>query len=64
VTLRDETEWVETVAAGWNQVVGADEKKIIAAVGRAKAGSAITEYGLGKSSEKVLSFLLEIRRDG
>jgi len=32
VTLRDETEWVETVAAGWNVLAGADESKIVAAV--------------------------------
>lgn len=28
VTMRDETEWVETVHAGWNQIVGADSDRI------------------------------------
>jgi len=32
VTLRPETEWVETVEVGWNVVVGADKNKIILAV--------------------------------
>jgi len=32
VTLRDETEWVETVASGWNTLVGADAARIIEAV--------------------------------
>jgi UDP-N-acetylglucosamine 2-epimerase len=32
ITLRDETEWVETVAAGWNMLVGADCGKLIDAV--------------------------------
>lgn len=32
VTLRERTEWIETVAAGWNILAGADTRKIIRAV--------------------------------
>ena len=32
VTLRDETEWVETVAVGWNVLTGADAERILDAV--------------------------------
>ena len=28
ITLRDETEWTETVSVGWNLIVGADSQKI------------------------------------
>jgi UDP-GlcNAc3NAcA epimerase len=31
ITLRDETEWVETVSLGWNQIVGSDKKNIVQA---------------------------------
>lgn len=31
LTLRDETEWTETVAVGWNKLVGADTDRILAA---------------------------------
>ena len=34
VTMRDETEWVETVASGWNTLTGADRSRIRAAVDR------------------------------
>lgn len=32
VTLRDSTEWVETVGLGWNKIVGSDSEKIFNAV--------------------------------
>jgi UDP-GlcNAc3NAcA epimerase len=32
LTLRGETEWVETVEAGWNALVGCDSEKIVEAV--------------------------------
>lgn len=32
ITMRDETEWVETVENGWNVIVGADAEKITRAI--------------------------------
>jgi len=32
ITLRDDTEWVETVESGWNRLAGADTRTIINAV--------------------------------
>ena len=59
VTLREETEWEETVGSGWNQLVGADFEKILSAVACASCGSTISEYGDGKSSEQILQILLD-----
>jgi UDP-GlcNAc3NAcA epimerase len=59
VTLRDETEWVETVNAGWNQVVGAEAEAIVNAVRRAGAGTAISEYGQGKCSTDIVRLICQ-----
>jgi UDP-N-acetylglucosamine 2-epimerase len=59
VTLRPETEWVETVEAGWNVVVGADREKIVNTVNSFKLPDKKPDfYGDGRAGEKILEFLL------
>jgi UDP-N-acetylglucosamine 2-epimerase len=58
VTMRTETEWMETVETGWNVVVGANRKKIINAVRSFKTGNPRPKlYGDGKAAEKIIRHL-------
>ena len=61
ITLRDETEWVETVEAGWNQLVGADKEQIIASLsqGYDRVQDTARLYGNGDAAFKVLDHLTE-----
>ncbi|MBN1874330.1 MAG: UDP-N-acetylglucosamine 2-epimerase (non-hydrolyzing), partial [Anaerolineae bacterium] len=56
VTLRDETEWVETIETGWNVLVGADKKRIVKAVREfvpPEARSAL--YGDGATASQIVA---------
>jgi UDP-N-acetylglucosamine 2-epimerase len=58
ITLRDETEWVETVTDGWNVLVGADYDKIVDAVQNFIPPSNQNDhYGDGHASEKIAHWL-------
>lgn len=47
VTLRNETEWVETLESGWNVLVGSEPPRIIEAVDKAQPGSMLQDaYGI------------------
>jgi UDP-N-acetylglucosamine 2-epimerase len=58
ITMRTETEWVETLEAGWNVVVGADREKIVELVKSLKLGNPRPElYGDGKAGENIASIV-------
>lgn len=58
VTLRDETEWVETVASGWNSLVGADARAIVEAVATPRSREPEPSgYGEGDASQKIARIL-------
>jgi UDP-GlcNAc3NAcA epimerase len=55
ITMRDETEWVETLENGCNVLAGADEDRIVqAALRHSEAGPWTTTYGDGHAGEAVL----------
>jgi UDP-GlcNAc3NAcA epimerase len=59
ITLRDVSEWMETVDAGWNQMVGARTEKIILAAGQIKKGSIIDDYGKGDSGKEMIKLIMK-----
>jgi UDP-N-acetylglucosamine 2-epimerase len=69
VTLREETEWVETVSAGANILTGLDRRKIIDAVAhwkkvtahgaRAQFGNeTVAPFGRGDAAQRVVAELV------
>ena len=60
-TLRDETEWVETIESGWNVLTGTEGKRILREVGRLdKRRRHLKEHGIfgdGRASQKIVQIL-------
>jgi UDP-GlcNAc3NAcA epimerase len=62
VTLRDETEWIELVQAGWNRLAPPiDSQRLVSAIHEAlgSKGQSVAPYGQGDASNKIVERLLE-----
>lgn len=58
LTLREETEWVETVEAGWNILVGTSVERLIEAVHTFRPrGDRPAFFGDGRAGEKIVEAL-------
>ncbi len=58
ITLREDTEWTETVEDGWNILVGTDKEKIIDAVHSFRPSSPQRKhYGDGTARKKIVATL-------
>jgi UDP-GlcNAc3NAcA epimerase len=63
ITLRDETEWIETVENGWNVIVGADENQILDAILTFSPTNEQLEYfGKGDASKKMADVIRQFKR--
>ena len=61
VTMRENTEWVETVKDGWNVLVGADYEKIVDAIAGFEGADVRSDvFGKGDASERICEILENI----
>jgi UDP-GlcNAc3NAcA epimerase len=59
ITVRDETEWVETVELGWNKLVGASQARLVRAfeaIGNGRPD--VLPYGNGSAAEDIVRAIL------
>ena len=59
ITLRDNTEWVETVEDGWNVLVSAEKEKILKAIREFEPATEQRDvFGKGNASEKMTEIIV------
>jgi len=59
VTLRDETEWIETLEGNWNFIVGADKNLILEKIKVSDFGKQSDAFGSGNAGEAIAQYLVK-----
>jgi UDP-GlcNAc3NAcA epimerase len=60
ITLRTETEWVETVHDGWNTITGTDQTKILNAISLPYPKAPLNDsFGQGNAAKVIIDRLLK-----
>jgi UDP-GlcNAc3NAcA epimerase len=60
LTLRDETEWPETVTAGWNTLVGAHPQAIAAGLRAARPNAERPAiFGAGNAAQRIADVIVD-----
>ena len=58
ITLREESEWTETVASGWNHIAGTEPEKILSIIGSLQQPDDHPDfYGSGDAAERISAAL-------
>ena len=57
ITLRDETEWIETLENGWNYTVGIDTDLILEKIRETKTGYQKKYFGEGNAAGKIVEII-------
>jgi UDP-GlcNAc3NAcA epimerase len=64
LTLRENTEWVETVETGWNRLVGTDPRGIVSAAAEIEVPSQHPDlYGEGHAADSIADLICTIDRE-
>jgi len=63
ISLREETEWTETVATGWNTLAGIDEERFAAALAAPVPAAHPPVLGDGHAAERIADAVLELVTD-
>lgn len=65
ITIREQTEWVETLAKGYNTLAKPEKEELYKKIKSAKIedNNKVDYYGDGKASNKICNLILEISKE-
>lgn len=64
ITLREETEWVDTVDTGWNTLVGVDPASFADALRRPLPRERPPIFGDGRAAQRIARLIVDFLREG